>query len=327
MADPLASLGTSPELFPLSLDLAGDQVRFLRLSEADYQKASFLDARLEAPLVGDFPYAAVAAAVAGAPIACDYIFHIGHVGSTLLSRLLGSHRGVFAVREPQVLRLFAQAEVAARPWAEAEMDARLRVFQALFSRVWRGEQKAMVKATSMVSGLAPRLMAQSAGAKALCMTAPLPSYLAIMLSGQNFSDVRQSAALRLARLARRLGMEPAAFGKLSPGEAIAMSWASDMAALREVEQRFPGQLMWLDFDDVLADRRASLSAILTWLNGGVEAGQVERIAASEHFGRYSKAPEYAYGPELRRQVLDESRRHNAAEIERGLAWFERLAPL
>ena len=33
-----------------------------------------------------------------------WIFHIGHVGSTLVSRLLGELAGVLAIREPRLLR-------------------------------------------------------------------------------------------------------------------------------------------------------------------------------------------------------------------------------
>jgi hypothetical protein len=41
--------------------------------------------------------------------------------------------------------------------------------------------------------------------------------------------------------------------------------------------------------------------------------------------RYSKAPEYAYTPEVRAEVLRDSRRHNREEIRKGMDWLERLA--
>jgi hypothetical protein len=40
--------------------------------------------------------------------------------------------------------------------------------------------------------------------------------------------------------------------------------------------------------------------------------------------RYSKAPEFAYTPEVRAEVLQESRRHNREEITKGMRWLERL---
>ena len=41
--------------------------------------------------------------------------------------------------------------------------------------------------------------------------------------------------------------------------------------------------------------------------------------------RYSKAPEFAYTPDVRAELLRDSRRRNGDEIRKGLAWLERLA--
>ncbi|MEL7190174.1 MAG: hypothetical protein AAGK17_11525, partial [Pseudomonadota bacterium] len=49
-----------------------------------------------------------------------FIFHIGHVGSTLLARLLGEAPDTLALREPQLLRQFAELKtlegLAHSPW-------------------------------------------------------------------------------------------------------------------------------------------------------------------------------------------------------------------
>ncbi len=41
--------------------------------------------------------------------------------------------------------------------------------------------------------------------------------------------------------------------------------------------------------------------------------------------RYSKAPEFAYTPDVRAELLRDSRRRNGDQIRQGLAWLERLA--
>ena len=108
--DPLAaSLANSPVLFPHALDLRRDVVTLVRLSRADYQNASFLDDRIARP-GRDLAWHQLARAVgeAGLGETCHFIFHIGHVGSTLLSRLLGKHPALFSLREPQILRTIAQ---------------------------------------------------------------------------------------------------------------------------------------------------------------------------------------------------------------------------
>jgi len=43
--------------------------------------------------------------------------------------------------------------------------------------------------------------------------------------------------------------------------------------------------------------------------------------------RYSKSPNYEYSPQLRGELLRESRQSNAAQIAAGLRWLENLAKL
>jgi hypothetical protein len=318
-------LAASPELFPLTLDAASERVGFVRLQPVDYEKASFLDERLEAPRAGETPFAEVAAAMEGRPIACDFIFHTGHVGSTLISRLLGTHPRVFSLREPQVLRTLTAAEDLGRPWSGAELDRRLAVFQTLFSRVWAEPQRALVKATSVVTRLAPRLLALNAPGRAIAVTTPLEAYLATIFSGQNLTDVRRSAPLRIAALNARLGAAPWAAEDLSPGELAALSWTADMLVFAELSARFGARVTILDFEAFLADPAAGIAAALRHLHGETDPAEAARIAASPYLQRYSKAPEYGYGPELRSQVLAQARRLAAEEIAKGLAWLETAA--
>ena len=316
-----AGLAASPELFPLTLDLASDRVGLVRLSPVDYEKASFLDGRLQASLAAELPFSELAQAAAESPLACDWIFHTGHVGSTLLSRLLGGHPRVFSLREPQVLRTLAAAEAVAD-----DLDRRLGVFQRLFSRTWGPPKRALVKATSLVTGLAPRLLGGNPDSRALLMTVAPETYLATIFSGANLGDVAQAAPLRLARLNTRAGGARWSLEALSPGELAAMSWAADMAVFADLARLAPGRTLSLDFEAFLADPQAGLAAALAHLHGAADPAWAARLAASPYLQRYSKAPEYGYGPALRRQVLAEARARAADEIARGMAWLRAAAP-
>src|SRR5262249_8815284 len=153
------------------IDPAADRVELRALPPVEYEKASFLDGRLTAPPLLNVAYPDLADAAAGLPVACDFIFHVGHVGSTLMSRILGTHPTAFSLRAPLALRTFAQAELTGRPWDEAALAARLQTFLALYSRTWRPGQRALIKATSLVGELAERLLAAAPDARALLMTA------------------------------------------------------------------------------------------------------------------------------------------------------------
>src|SRR5689334_5929495 len=103
------SAAATPAWFPHLVDPINDRVLLVAKSEQDYRDAAFLDERSLRPDAQRqiVDWAALAAAVPpNARRDVQYIFHIGHVGSTLISRLLGELPDVFALREPLIVRTF-----------------------------------------------------------------------------------------------------------------------------------------------------------------------------------------------------------------------------
>ena len=79
-------------LYPMKLDLARRRVLQIEMDEAAFRAASFLDGRMLTPEVrGGWvaldPWLASSVAQPGT-LPLHFIFHTGHVGSTLVSRLL-----------------------------------------------------------------------------------------------------------------------------------------------------------------------------------------------------------------------------------------------
>lgn len=333
--DALAStLERSPELFPHAWEPRADTVTLVRLSRADYERASFLDGRILGPhtLARTLPWAQLAASVAAAGLEerCQFLFHIGHVGSTLMSRLLGAEAGIFALREPAILRQLAELksepESQPRLLSPEEFEARLAVLLKLWSRTFASGQTANIKATSFVSELAAELLSRPSMPKALLLYAKPESYLATILAGAN---ARQEAKLlmagRLTRLARRLGRVPWRLASLSEGEALAMSWAAEASALLAARDAAGERARLLDFDSFLAAPAETLGHVFAHFDRAVTHDAVERLVAGPIMTRYSKGPEHAYSPALRREVLDDARARHAAEIAKGLAWLEQAA--
>jgi len=331
--DPLAaSLARSPELFPLDIDPATDQVTLIRLTEADYRQASFLDGRiltLQSPRrVLPWTQLEAAVAVGGFQESAGYIFHIGHVGSTLLSRLVGAHPQALALREPAVLRTFAhvRSRPASRPtWSEAEFGRRFGAILKLLSRSFRPQQRTIVKATSFVSELAASILTRASQPRAIFMFVPAETYLATILGAPNSpKEARLLAESRLGRLHRRIGDEPWNLATLSEGEMVAMSWACEMTALAAA-QSASARAMWLNFDRFLNGLAPFLGESLRHF--GIDAAQddVDAILSGPELGRYAKAPEYAYDAGLRSQVLGFARKERSGEIAHGLTWLNRAA--
>ena len=327
-----AVLAESPRWFAQAIDAVFDQVLLVERSEADFRGASFLDDRSLTPSTPRqiVPWSMVEQAMAGARRDdAHYIFHIGHVGSTLVSRLLGELPAFLALREPLLLRAFhdiaIRADAPECPWSDDELDRRLATLRALLSRTFRPDQRAMVKATSFTSELAPRLVA--ANARALLMFASPRSYLENILAGEESRrEIHLLAGARLHRLARRQGEPRWRLWELGEGERAALGWACEMLSLDAAASALgPDRILYADFDAFLADPVSGLSRYAAFFGEAIPEGQAAALVGGPLMGRYSKAPEYAYSPALRAQVLAQSRAENPSSIRAGLAWLERAA--
>jgi len=313
----------------LPVDDAANGVSLARLDEAAYRRSSFLDQRLfalgyERSLCSREAIGSAASRLA-AP--SHYIFHTGHVGSTLISRLLGEHSAFFVLREPAVLRAIAvrAAGTAGAGAADAGGALSLEMALALLGRTWRPGQRAVVKATSFVSELAGRALAADPHPTAIFMFAQPLAYLRGIFAGPaSRAETRQLAPMRLARLLRRIGGSDPHIEPRSEGEWIAMSWACEMSALRAAAGRLASRVLWVDFDAFLAEPAVALEAIFRTLGERPAAVEIERLLGSPVMRQYSKAPEHAYDAALRRELLLEAGRQHAAEIGRGMQWLERL---
>ncbi len=325
------SLGRSPELFPHSLDARADAVSFIQLTRAEYVAASFLDARILTPrtLVSRVPWVTVGAAIEAAqlPERCHFIFHIGHVGSTLLSRLIGAHPRAFSLREPLVLRSFAQIHdeqhAGSAAWSQRDYAERMDGCLKLLSRTHDERQVAVVKATSFVSEIAADLLQREAAPRALMAFVSPQNYLATMFGGANSRhEAKLMLPARLRRLHRRVGREVWELDSLSEGQALALSWACEMSALvRTAGER----MLAMNFDRFLMDPHAGLRRALGHFGIDAAPPEIAAILRGPDMHRYSKAPEHAYDSALRQEVLAEARHRHGAEIRRGLAWLDRAA--
>lgn len=300
---------------PQALDPEKRLVRLVKMDAQAYRAASFLDDRMftgqrESVVV---PWAAIEQS-AGEESRADarWIFHIGHVGSTLVARLLGEIDDVLAIREPRILRDVAMLP----PESRAEFTP---VLQKLLSRTFTAEELALVKATSFVSEIAPELVARDG--RALLMHASPRNYVASILAGEN--SVKEMAALAPLR-AQRAAARATLPAPRNGAETAAAAWACEMTALEAAAEAMEDwQVAWADFDAMLADMPAELARVARFL--GFSTERVPEIAAGPLMRRYSKALEYEYSPSLRRELIAEAGAANRADIDSAIAMLQSAA--
>ncbi len=316
-----AALAASPELFPHALDLRSGTVTLLRLSSQAYEQASFLDGRLAG--VGNpgrtLPIVELAAAVSatGLTESTWFIFHIGHVGSTLMSRLLGRHPTVFSLREPDILRTLAQSPALAATY--------LPVFLKLWSRGWEPGVRSVVKVSSFVSDLSTLVLARDYAPRAIFMGVPPEVYLATIFGGANTPmEARALAPVRLARLRARLGCHWQ-LEEMSMGEVAALGWACEASALAASAAQFGTRIHVLNFEGFLTQPRQHLRAAFAHFDIAASETEIAEILAGPEMRTYSKAPEHSYDAALRQSVLNEGRARFSTEIRHGLSWLDRVA--
>lgn len=319
----MSSAPTAPEIardaswLAQAFDAREGLVRLIEMDREAYRTASFLDDRmLEQRLnahVVEWQTVRSALAVEARRDA-RWIFHIGHVGSTLVARLLGEIHGVLSVREPRFLRDLAML-------GNEERTDLTFAAQALFSRTFGEDELALVKATSFVSEIAAELVPK--GERALFLYAAPRAYIGSILAGQN--SVKELAALQASR-AQRMKSRVPELGGDSAAHSAAAAWACEMTALESAGDNMGDRhIAWADFDAMLADMPNELLGIAQFFGFDAPADRVHAIATGPLTRRYSKAVEHEYSPALRRELIAEADGANRADIDSALAMLNRAA--
>jgi hypothetical protein len=307
------------------------QATLYPMTAESYQASVFLDNRIALPadapsaqinfmdLCGQFPTVADAET--------RYLFHISHVGSTLLSRLLGCKREVLSLREPLLLRWLSQFKSElGKP--ECRIDA--TIYQAflaaslgLISRPLGMVDQVIVKATSFTNNIAHDMLTVQSKARAIGIYSRIDAFVATILKGgSGWNDILELAPIRLKRLHDMVGVEPWQLSRLSAGEIAAMSWLCEMATLQRVAVAAGDRFMWLDFDAYLANPDQNFAAMCSSLRLEWTANDAATAQASGLRSQYSKDSSVSFGSETRRSQIAEILVRQTAEVNRALTWVD-----
>ncbi|MDE2148715.1 MAG: hypothetical protein KGJ55_02535 [Gammaproteobacteria bacterium] len=323
--DWMKALGRSARFYPYQCDLPGQTFCFIALDEDGYRQQSFLDRRALTPGAwhGWLDRRSVNRELARiAPeLPLHFIFHTGHAGSTLVSRLLDWLSPILPLREPLPLRQLCDA------LDTGSADATLQPMWSTTWRLWRrgfqDTRAVIVKATSYCARHAQAIIQTHPRSRAIYLGLGAHQHLATLLSKPGtLSDLGGFRDERLARLQSMLGFAPPPL--MTAGELAAMSWLCEDLTRRRALQAVGDRILDVDFDALLDEPRQHLQRILRHLNLPFDPVRLRDVANCPLFGQYSKATDFHYTPKLRAELLQQTRLEHAREIRRGRRWLERL---
>ena len=327
-------LTATPELFLKDFNPERDLAVLSPMSEASYRDSVFMDDRLVRSETRDLALSLNALGrlwqhSGAAARVIHYIGHMGHCGSTLLSRILGELPGLHSLREPPVLVALSRAlrylESPGFGLTAFEWSQLLELAALMMQRTWRASDVSVLKPTSAAGNLLPYLMNRTGDERAVLLYVHLADWLPIMLR----PDTRRETGLfakdfRLADFAAVAGDEVSS--PASPGELAAMTWllqAREFAELLDDPRTSP-RVRLLHFDTLLAHPVPVIRALCDWFGKPSPSEDITAVA-----GRLmktdAKRPGQAYGAAARAAELERLRATETMEIERGLAWARAAA--
>ena len=313
-----------PAYLPFKLDLVARRALLVRFDSAQRREAAFLDERaLPAQADGGWIPLDRLLSFRNEVARAHAIFHIGHCGSTLLSRLLESWPGVQALREPLPLRTLAETwSHRTQPESRLSASDAQRCLDGLWtawSRPSGDATQVIIKATSSCNALIEPLLESQPGMRTILLDMPLRPYLATLLKSPDSSrDATAAAPARLRDLRARCGDEDLFLHALSVPQQCAMGWIAERLRFAALARAYPGRVLRVDFEQLLAEPEAILARIAAHL--GLAREGVAGAVRSSAWSRYSKAQSHGYGSGDRAHDLTLAMQRHGADIGHGEQW-------
>jgi hypothetical protein len=320
-----SQLWDTPNWMIKSVDFRRGLASFVETDEEGYREAAFLDNRLDRVLSDEkvihlkelWPRAVQ---TKKAQPSLNFLFHVGHCGSTLISRMLGELPGCFALREPPVLMALARSAPQGLPHWERISD----VVMALLTRTYHQEDSAFIKPASHANVLLPYFLQWKKSSRGILLCVDLESYLATMLQEHHRAEIREAFQWRQEGL-KRLAGNISDLDALDDAKRSAVIWLIQMWELLEAHRDEKLNTLWLSFNNFLNEPASTISKISDFLNLPTDREQIRQLTVDSPLLRsYSKNVQVSYTAESRRASLQASRRQYAAEIDAAMGWLQQI---
>jgi hypothetical protein len=329
----LSALRTDPDFLLQNFDFRERCGLIVKINEAAYRQTAFLDERVFSSDTQGvwFPLPALLQNTVDLTITRSphYIFHIGHCGSTLVSRLLGELPHAFSLREPITLLAMAmtqrELDLQDAPLSRNEWQQLLDMSLKLLTRTYRADDRPLIKLTSAAGNLLGPLLEASKDSNALLLFVDLPTYLATMLRAEaTRENLRAYAGAWRADFCRLIGDSAMTKTPLDDVHQAVISWLAMILIFTEETARHPGRTLWLNFEDQLDAPARHLQAAGNLFGLQAHAETINTIVNGPLINRYAKDPQQRFDRHMRHRELEQANIQFKKEIRVALDWAESL---
>ncbi len=308
------------------------RAKVYRLEVEDFDRSAFLDRRItigkrQRGLRVSFDRLAEGAPP-NAPSRTNYICHHSHIGSTLLSKIIGLAPGVASLREPVILRWLASQDYLAMTGRSAPLDQDrrandLKVCLGLLGRPVNGRETIVVKATSFANQVIVDALDVQPEARVVALFGKPEDFIAGVLSKESGrEDLTGNAEFRARRLEALVGEGRWDQEELAPGELAAMSWLTEMATMAQMRKVAASRFRWFDFNALLADMDGVLPEVAWHFDIAWGEDEFRLLHESGLLGRHAKRGDATFDAAERDARMAQARHDHAEDISRGMRWLD-----
>jgi len=250
----------------------------------------------------------------------NFIFHLGHTGSTLLSRALGETEGTRVMREPPLLTWLAEN----LPSVDKKGQDALWNSMVLpwLSRRYYANERIVVKAKSTALRFLRPAIKYNDASKAVFMYSTLRTHLTICLARQQERfpdeqfgslDVKMKGAFNVFK---EFSVDSLAFRSLSIPKRMALAWMKRMMFVQSMPK---SKVLSLDMDAFLTNPYEHLMEGGQFLDLNITKKSAEAIASDRHiFKVYAKDQDVPWDAAVQRRLFDGRKAAYSAEIDEGM---------
>ena len=316
--------------------MGGSTASYCEMDEATFAASPFLDNRMVSSPSAKKIKARIGAVVKSEPwvktpppVPSRYILHISHVGSTLLSRVVGVSPSCLSLREPVPLRYLAQNlmdQGSSAAWHSTQgFDALVDFALRNMGRPLGNRSRVVVKCTSWVNPLGEHFLSRDAGnpMRVAAVHVPVAHFVANTLKGSaGQQDLRSNAPSRIRRLQKLLPGFDRSLHAMNWGQIAAMSWLCEILTIRSVCERPGVALQWLNFDGFMQKPAEEVRHLAQHLDLEWDDGTDRMLADSGIMGKYSKgAKAVEFSNDQRVQALAKFMQENPNLITSAREWI------